>query len=153
MVIGSLALMVKSLSVVGGYEALMEKYQAAEPDPEFSAFDVENKSCSAVQEDFLHMLRPVDVGAGDLPWSGLITGMTLSSIWYWCADQVVVMLLFTSTIITIIIIKFIFTTIMAKIIKGDRATHPLRQDDHPRQGRLCTGRLPQGLIFYSTKLF
>ena len=155
MVIGSLALMVKSLSVVGGYEALMEKYQAAEPDPEFSAFDVENKSCSAVQEDFLHMLRPVDVGAGDLPWSGLITGMTLSSIWYWCADQVVVMLLFTSTIITIIIIKFIFTTttIMAKIISGDRATHPLRQDDHPRQGRLCTGRLPQGLIFYSTKLF
>ena len=155
MVIGSLALMVKSLSVVGGYEALMEKYQAAEPDPEFSAFDVQNKSCSAVQEDFLHMLRPVDVGAGDLPWSGLITGMTLSSIWYWCADQVVVMLLFTSTIITIIIIKFIFTTttIMAKIIKGDCATHPLRQDDHPRQGRLCTGRLPQGLIFYSTKLF
>ena len=148
MVIGSLALMVKSLSVVGGYEALMEKYQAAEPDPEFSAFDVQNKSCSAVQEDFLHMLRPVDVGAGDLPWSGLITGMTLSSIWYWCADQVVVMLLFTSTIITIIIIKFIFTTttIMAKIIKGDCATHPLRQDDHPRQGWLCTGRLPQGLI-------
>ena len=47
MVIGSLALMVKSLSVVGGYEALMEKYQAAEPDPEFSAFDVQNKSCSA----------------------------------------------------------------------------------------------------------
>ena len=90
MVIGSLALMVKSLSVVGGYEALMEKYQAAEPDPEFSAFDVENKSCSAVQENFLHMLRPVDVGAGDLPWSGLITGMTLSSIWYWCADQVIV---------------------------------------------------------------
>ena len=159
MVIGSLALMVKSLSVVGGYEALMEKYQAAEPDPEFSAFDVENKSCSAVQEDFLHMLRPVDVGAGDLPWSGLITGMTLSSIWYWCADQVVVMLLFTSTIITIIIIfttttimakiiiKFIFTT-TKKIISGDCATHPLRQDDHPRQGRLCTGRLPQGLIFY-----
>ena len=153
MVIGSLALMVKSLSVVGGYEALMEKYQAAEPDPEFSAFDVENKSCSAVQEDFLHMLRPVDVGAGDLPWSGLITGMTLSSIWYWCADQVVVKHLFTTnTIMAKIIIKFIFTT-TKKIIPGDRATHPLRQDDHPRQGRLCTGRLPQGLIFYSTKLF
>ena len=94
MVIGSLALMVRSLTAVGGYEALMEKYQAAEPDPEFSAFALtpsgENKSCSAVQENFLHMLRPVDVGAGDLPWSGLITGMTLSSIWYWCADQVIV---------------------------------------------------------------
>ena len=94
MVIGSLALMVRSLTAVGGYEALMEKYQAAEPDPEFSSFALtpsgENKSCSAVQENFLHMLRPVDVGAGDLPWSGLITGMTLSSIWYWCADQVIV---------------------------------------------------------------
>ena len=153
MVIGSLALMVKSLSVVGGYEALMEKYQAAEPDPEFSAFDVQNKSCSAVQEDFLHMLRPVDVGAGDLPWSGLITGMTLSSIWYWCADQVVVKHLFTTnTIMAKIIIRFIFTT-TKKIISGDCATHPLRQDDHPRQGWLCAGRLPQGLIFYSTKLF
>ena len=94
MVIGSLALMVRSLTEVGGYEALMEKYQAAEPDSQFSAFTLtptgENKSCSAVQENFLHMLRPVDVGAGDLPWSGLITGMTLSSIWYWCADQVIV---------------------------------------------------------------
>ena len=94
MVIGSLALMVRSLTAVGGYEALMEKYEAAQPDPQFSAFSLtpsgENKSCSAVQENFLHMLRPVDVGPGDLPWSGLITGMTLSSIWYWCADQVIV---------------------------------------------------------------
>ena len=79
--------------------------------------------------------------------------MTLSSICYWCADQVVVEHLFTTnTIMTKIITKFIFTT-TKKIISGDRATHPLRQDDHPRQGRLCTGRLPQGLIFYSTNFF
>merc|ERR1719446_768906 len=38
----------------------------------------------------MHFLRPVDVGSGDLPWSGLLTGMFISSIWYWCADQVIV---------------------------------------------------------------
>lgn len=120
MVCGSLALMIRSLQAVGGYEALMEKYTVSLPAPkvrslmsisygskiefqllvcneyvvpvQLSAFtiteDGRNESCSAVNPNFMHMLRPTDVGSGDLPWSGLITGMTLSSIWYWCADQV-----------------------------------------------------------------
>ena len=34
------------------------------------------RSCSGVDEDlFMHFLRPVTVGSGDLPWTGLLTGM------------------------------------------------------------------------------
>merc|ERR1719318_2462434 len=84
MVIGSLALMVRSLSAVGGYEALLDGFRNAEPDPEFSAFFTneqgENMSCSGVQENFMHFLRPVDAPSGDLPWTGLATGMFISSI-------------------------------------------------------------------------
>jgi len=94
MVIGSLALMVKSLSAVGGYEALLDGFKNAEPDPEYSSFftnkDGDNVSCTGVQENFMHFLRPMDAPSGDLPWTGLTTGMFISSIWYWCADQVIV---------------------------------------------------------------
>ena len=43
------------------------------------------------QDDFMHMLRPASVGSGDLPWSGLLSGMLASGIWYWCADQVLLL--------------------------------------------------------------
>ncbi|KAK7095161.1 hypothetical protein V1264_006606 [Littorina saxatilis] len=35
----------------------------------------------------MHLFR--DPSDGDLPWPGLI-GVTINSIWYWCADQVIV---------------------------------------------------------------
>ena len=28
------------------------------------------------------------VGKSDLPWSGMTFGLAISSIWYWCSDQV-----------------------------------------------------------------
>lgn len=37
---------------------------------------------------FMHVSR--DLGDEDFPWLGLITGMTINSIWYWCSDQVIV---------------------------------------------------------------
>lgn len=50
--------------------------RVSEPAPEFVRFDANNQSCSGVNEDlFMHFLRPVDVGSGDLPWTGLLTGM------------------------------------------------------------------------------
>merc|ERR1719500_350454 len=36
MILGAVILMVKSFNAVGGYEALIEKYEVAQPDPEFS---------------------------------------------------------------------------------------------------------------------
>jgi len=95
MIIGALWLMIISFSKVGGYEALIDQYKNAEPLPEFVSFkndsDGNMVSCSAVDEDkFMHFLRPANVDSGDLPWTGLFTGMVISSIWYWCADQVIV---------------------------------------------------------------
>ena len=84
MILGAVILMVKSFSAVGGYEALIEKYEVALPDPEFSSFhlvhDVEtdmmvNKSCSDIKGTFMKFFRPADVDSGDLPWTGLLTGM------------------------------------------------------------------------------
>ena len=84
MIIGAVILMVKSFDAVGGYEALIDKYKISEPDPQFSSFypvydeetdSMVNKSCSAVKDTFMKFFRPVDVDSGDLPWTGLLTGM------------------------------------------------------------------------------
>ena len=84
MILGAVILMVRSFNAVGGYEALIEKYELAQPDPEFSSFhlvhDVEtdmmvNKSCSDIKGTFMKFFRPADVDSGDLPWTGLLTGM------------------------------------------------------------------------------
>ena len=47
----------------------------------------------------MHMFRPADAPGNDLPWTGLFTGMLIGSLWYWCADQVFVLM--ETTIITI----------------------------------------------------
>merc|ERR1712227_566136 len=98
MIIGAVWLMIMSFTEVGGYEQLIDKYLEAVPDPEYvstynDSVTGEIRSCgaSAVDEDkFMRFFRPADVGSGDLPWTGVLTGMTISSIWYWCADQVIV---------------------------------------------------------------
>lgn len=38
----------------------------------------------------MRLLRPAGVGSDDLPWTGFLTGVLMSSIWYWCSDQVIV---------------------------------------------------------------
>ena len=80
MVIGAFILMVAAMVEVGGYDALMDKYSKAEADPDFSAMKLENGknvSCMAIQENFMHMLRPADAPGDDLPWTGLFTGMLI----------------------------------------------------------------------------
>ena len=70
MVIGAFILMVAAMVEVGGYDALMDKYSKAEADPDFSAMKLENGknvSCMAIQENFMHMLRPYDAPGDDLP--------------------------------------------------------------------------------------
>ena len=34
----------------------------------------------------MHLLRAHDDDG--LPWPGVIFGLTISSVWYWCSDQV-----------------------------------------------------------------
>ena len=43
--------------------------------------------CGSPPDDAMKLLRPQD---SDLPWSGMIFGLAISSIWDWCSDQVLV---------------------------------------------------------------
>ena len=38
----------------------------------------------------MHLVRSPFPGDSDLPWTGMLFGLAISSIWYWCSDQVIV---------------------------------------------------------------
>ncbi|NXX81100.1 SC5AB protein, partial [Urocolius indicus] len=83
MLAGALTLMVFSFVKVGGLEGLRTKYFDAIP-----SIRKENTSCGLPRQDAFHIFRdPVN---SDLPWPGVLVGMTVPSLWYWCTDQVIV---------------------------------------------------------------
>ncbi|XP_063788496.1 sodium/myo-inositol cotransporter 2 [Pseudophryne corroboree] len=83
MIIGALILMVYGFIKIGGYDVLQEKYFAAIPSSHTG-----NSTCGIPREDAFHIFRdPVN---SDLPWPGVLVGMTIPSLWYWCTDQVIV---------------------------------------------------------------
>uniref|UniRef100_A0A7M4F081 Sodium/myo-inositol cotransporter 2 n=1 Tax=Crocodylus porosus TaxID=8502 RepID=A0A7M4F081_CROPO len=45
-------------------------------------------SCGLPRDDAFHIFR--DPVTSDLPWPGVLVGMTIPSLWYWCTDQVIV---------------------------------------------------------------
>ena len=73
---------------MGGYSELICKYfTEAEPSTNVTLYDIKtNKSCGEVPADAMHLFR--DPYSSDLPWTGVLFGLTISSIWYWCSDQV-----------------------------------------------------------------
>ncbi|XP_067861612.1 sodium/glucose cotransporter 1 isoform X2 [Heptranchias perlo] len=88
MVVGSFILMGFAFNEVGGYDAMMDKYmnaitsQVTDPNVNISA------ACYTPRPDSFHLFRnPI---SGDLPWPGLIFGLSILAIWYWCTDQVIV---------------------------------------------------------------
>ncbi|KFV17987.1 Sodium/myo-inositol cotransporter 2, partial [Tauraco erythrolophus] len=83
MLIGAVILMIFSFVEIGGLEGLRTKYFDAIPSTRN-----ENTSCGLPREDAFHVFRdPVN---SDLPWPGVLVGMTVPSLWYWCTDQVIV---------------------------------------------------------------
>uniref|UniRef100_A0A8C6ZV82 Sodium/myo-inositol cotransporter 2 n=1 Tax=Nothoprocta perdicaria TaxID=30464 RepID=A0A8C6ZV82_NOTPE len=83
MLIGAVTLMIFSFVEVGGLEGLQAKYFDAIPSSR-----KENSSCGLPRPDAFHIFRdPVN---SDLPWPGVLVGMTIPSLWYWCTDQVIV---------------------------------------------------------------
>uniref|UniRef100_A0A8C6G306 Sodium/mannose cotransporter SLC5A10 n=1 Tax=Moschus moschiferus TaxID=68415 RepID=A0A8C6G306_MOSMO len=68
---------------IGGYEQLAEAYAQAIPSRTIS-----NTTCHMPRADAMHMFR--DPSTGDLPWTGMIFGLTIMATWYWCTDQVIV---------------------------------------------------------------
>ncbi|NXB26563.1 SC5A3 protein, partial [Rhagologus leucostigma] len=92
MIIGALTLMIISLTEVGGFEEVKRRYMLATPNITsiLLTYNISNtNSCNVnPKPDSLKMLRePTDE---DIPWPGFLLGQTPASVWYWCADQVIV---------------------------------------------------------------
>ncbi|XP_055442936.1 sodium/glucose cotransporter 4 [Bubalus kerabau] len=83
MVGGALVLMFLGFQEVGWYPGLEERYSQALPN-----VTVPNTTCHLPRPDAFHMFR--DPVRGDLPWPGLIFGLTVLATWCWCSDQVIV---------------------------------------------------------------
>ncbi|XP_051951080.1 sodium/glucose cotransporter 4 [Xyrauchen texanus] len=83
MVIGAFALMFIAFDKVGWYEGLLVQYEKAVP-----ALTVPNTTCHLPRADAFHIFR--DPVTADIPWPGLIFGLTVLSTWVWCTDQVIV---------------------------------------------------------------
>lgn len=84
MIGGSFILMGFAFNRVGGYQNFQELYMTATPNitGNFSP------SCYEPRADSFHIFR--DAITGDLPWPGLVFGLTIQATWYWCTDQVIV---------------------------------------------------------------
>ncbi|KAM3940875.1 sodium/glucose cotransporter 1 [Leptodactylus fuscus] len=88
MLVGSFILMGFAFNEVGGYEAFMDKYMKAIPTEIDDNGTLINPQCYTPREDSFHIFR--DPITGDMPWPGLIFGLTILALWYWCTDQVIV---------------------------------------------------------------
>ncbi|KAM9338759.1 sodium/glucose cotransporter 1 [Symphorus nematophorus] len=84
MVVGSFILMGFAFHEVGGYQSFQDRYMEAIP-----AFRQNiSASCYEPRADSFHIFR--NAITGDLPWPGLVFGLTIQATWYWCTDQVIV---------------------------------------------------------------
>lgn len=83
MVGGAFSLMFIAFSKVGWYDGLVDSYRSAVP-----SVTVVNTTCHLPRRDAFHLLR--DPVSGDIPWPGLVFGLTVLSTWVWCTDQVIV---------------------------------------------------------------
>ncbi|KAM9281007.1 sodium/glucose cotransporter 1 isoform 2-T2 [Morus bassanus] len=88
MVVGSFILMGFAFSEVGGYEDFMQKYMNAIPSNISYGNITIKEECYTPRKDAFHLFR--DAVTGDLPWPGLVFGLSILALWYWCTDQVIV---------------------------------------------------------------
>lgn len=45
-----------------------------------------SSECYTPRQDAFSLLR--DASSGDLPWPGVVFGIAIVGVWYWCSDQV-----------------------------------------------------------------
>ncbi|XP_031552870.1 sodium/glucose cotransporter 5-like [Actinia tenebrosa] len=84
MVSGSLILMAMGFREIGGYGFLERLYMQALSNDTLHS----NSTCGRPPQNAFIMLR--DPVKSDIPWPGFILGQSIASVWYWCADQVIV---------------------------------------------------------------
>ncbi|PVD36995.1 hypothetical protein C0Q70_03988 [Pomacea canaliculata] len=91
MIVGSFILMGYSFDEVGGYEVIKDKFPKAFPQTMLDNMNNSNysyKDCGVPPDNFFHLMH--DPSEDDLPWTGVVFGLTVSGMWYWCSDQVIV---------------------------------------------------------------
>lgn len=91
MVLGAFVLMIMSFIEVGGYEKLVKDYFEAWPNTTRDNYGNDSYKywkCGIPPDNSMDMIRSYDDGS--LPWPGIMFGLTISSVWYWCSDQVIV---------------------------------------------------------------
>lgn len=74
--------MYSAFNEVGGYAQFQERYMEAVPIHTYNI----SASCYEPRPDSFHIFR--NAITGDLPWPGLVFGLTIQATWYWCTDQV-----------------------------------------------------------------
>ncbi|KAG0713841.1 Sodium/glucose cotransporter 4 [Chionoecetes opilio] len=87
MLVGALTLMGIAFYEVGGYEGLVENFFTAIPNDTLYSYD-NTTNCGEPPDYAMHFFRSAKPGESDLPWTGMLFGITISGIWYWCTDQV-----------------------------------------------------------------
>lgn len=92
MILGAFILCGIGFSEVGGYEKLVDSFPLAVAEKRAQSVpgDPESGLCGGVPDDFMHLIRSPVPGKSDLPWTGMLFGLAINSIWYWCSDQVIV---------------------------------------------------------------
>nr|XP_056715172.1 sodium/glucose cotransporter 1 [Euleptes europaea] len=88
MLVGSVILTAFAFHEVGGYDAFVEKYMHAIPSQKMVGNKTLPENCYTPRPDSFQIFR--DPITGDLPWPGLIFGLSILALWYWCTDQVIV---------------------------------------------------------------
>jgi len=84
---GSSVLLYLGLDKVGGWDQLKTKYMTSVPNITYVNPN-NNGTCGLPRDDAWTILRePLH---SDMPWPGFLLGQTPASIWYWCADQMMV---------------------------------------------------------------
>ncbi|XP_006768835.1 PREDICTED: sodium/glucose cotransporter 1 [Myotis davidii] len=87
-VLGSLLVMGFAFKEVGGYQELLHKYPNAKPSIIQEGNWTAPPECYLPRADSFHIFR--NAITGDLPWPGVIFGIPILSVYYWCNDQIFV---------------------------------------------------------------
>ncbi|XP_061025232.1 sodium/glucose cotransporter 1-like [Eubalaena glacialis] len=87
-VLGSVLLMGYAFKEVGGYQELQHKYMDAKPTLIREGNWTAQPECFIPRLDSFHIFR--DPTTGDIPWPGVIFGISTLSLYYWCTDQIFV---------------------------------------------------------------
>ncbi|XP_019565915.2 sodium/glucose cotransporter 1 isoform X3 [Rhinolophus sinicus] len=88
MVLGSALLTGFAFTEVGGYRELLNNYLNAKPSIIREGNWTAKPECYLPRLDSFHIFRnPI---TADLPWPGIVFGVSIVSLYYWCSNQIFV---------------------------------------------------------------